>query len=232
MKKLITLTLTLILVSVLATAQRGGKQTVEQFYNKYCNLPGYSSLAVTDDMFKMIGEMEEGDAEMIKFLSKLKYVRYLEYNPKKVSNISSGTGISSKSGYGNTFVDGVKVNSSAKNTRSKKRNKTIASTGTSNPNSQGTAFNTFTKQASSSMVHDRALAEINFIQYKTLMKSNQEGEKLTFLGFQYSSSPNEWQFVLLSGNTLIQIRGDVKIKHLYELEEILKAVGEILPNES
>lgn len=221
MKKLIAITLTLILLPLLATAQRGEKKTVEQFFNKYCNLPEYSSFAVTDDMFKMIGEMEEGDAEVIKFLSKLKYVRFLEYNPQKASTTSSG--------YSSTYVDGVKINSSAKNTGSKKRIKTIASTGTSNPDSKRTAFNTFTKQVSSSEVHDRALAEINFTQYKTLLKSNQNGEKLTFLGFHYTSSPNDRQFVLLSGNTLIQIRGDINIKHLYEMEEILEAVGEILP---
>ena len=49
MKKIITLIL--ILLPLVAIAQKGNTITVAKFFDKYCEYPNYSSIEITEDMF-------------------------------------------------------------------------------------------------------------------------------------------------------------------------------------
>jgi len=220
MKKLIILTL--ILLPLAANAQKA-KTTVTDFFNKYNEYPNYSSVEVTEDMFKMFGDMEEADSETVAFLKKLKFVRFMEYDPPTVA--MAGTRVIKGS---NFYVDGQKVSTAVVASESKKHK---SHNSTSIVKVSGKEANVVMSQSSeNSLVYNRAMKEIIFDGYTKLMKSNQDGEKLLFLRRQYTSNPNDQEFVLLSDNTFIQIRGDINIKHLYELDEIMDAIGEILPN--
>ncbi|MEA1876096.1 MAG: hypothetical protein U9N86_04470 [Bacteroidota bacterium] len=200
MKKFITLIL--ILLPLAAIAQKGNTTTVAKFFNKYCEYPNYSSIEITEDMFQMFGELEDADSETVTFFKKLKYVRFMEYEAKGTTIVAGVSG-GKESNY---YVDGQQVSTTGK------------------------ASNiTPIQSIGNSVVYNRAIKEINFAGFTKLMKSNQDGEKLLFLRRKYTTNPNDQEFVLLNGNTLIQIRGDINIKHLYEMEEILEAIGEILP---
>lgn len=228
MKKLITLTLALILLPLLATAQRGDSKTVEEFFEKYSEIQGYSSIEVTEDMFQMFDEMEDADNELIEFFKKLKYVRYMEYES---SGWIAATGVSSGKGSFNYYVDGKAVNTTGlASGTGKKKSKTSVNSKVADvaPTTNIVVEGTY-KVHNASMLYGRAMAEIDFKNYKQLMKSNQNGEKMIFLRRQWTSEPVDQEFLLISGNTFIHIRGDLNIKHLYELEEIIAAVGEILP---
>ena len=77
-----------------------------------------------------------------------------------------------------------------------------------------------------SQLYNRAMDELNLDKYTQLMKSNQDGEKMVFLKREWT--PNDKEFLMLNGNKLINIRGDINIMHLYEFEDILSSIGEIL----
>lgn len=225
MKKLITLTL--ILLPLMATAQRGDSKTVEEFFKKYSELHGYSSVEVTEDMFKMFDEMEGADDELINFFKKLKYVRFLEYEG---SGWVTSVGITSVKSGANYYVDGKAVNTTGivRGTGKKESwtsvNKVADVSGVTN-----IAKTPQYLSVNPSVLYGLAMSEIDFKNYTQLMKSNQDGEKLIFLRRQWTTNPVDQEFLLISGNTFIHIRGDLNIKHLYELEDIIKAIGEILP---
>ncbi len=228
MKKLIVITLALILLPLLATAQKGEKTSIETFFKTYSERDGFSSVEVTEDMFKMFDEMEDADNELIDFFKKLKYVRFMEYQPTWTSSV----GVTSKAAGSNYYVDGKAVNTTGIASGTAKE-KSVSWT-SSNEATASTASNVASKvrnrSQSSSTLYNCAIEEIDLKNYTQLMKSNQDGEKLIFLKRQWTSKPVDQEFVLINGNTLIHIRGDLNIKHLYELEEIIEAVGEILPN--
>ena len=77
------------------------------------------------------------------------------------------------------------------------------------------------------MLYSFAKSEIYFNRYTQLMKANQNGEKLLFLKRDAGSGFTE--YILLTGNTMINIMGNISINHINQIEEILDAVGDILP---
>ena len=71
------------------------------------------------------------------------------------------------------------------------------------------------------------MSQLNLNSFVRLMKSNQDGDKMAFFKKTYSTKDHE--FLLIHSNMLIDIRGDINITHLYQMDEIMDAIGEILP---
>ena len=108
MKKIITLCL--VLVPLIGFSQKK-ELSLDKFFNKYSEMSGYESLQVTEDMFEMFKTMEDADDDMVAFMSKLKFVKYLEYEglhglTTGVSVVTSGK---TKGKTTNFYVDGKKV---------------------------------------------------------------------------------------------------------------------------
>jgi hypothetical protein len=251
MKKIIAFII--IILPLVAMAQKGNS-TVDDFFKKYSEDPSYSSMEVTEDMFKMFGDMESEDSELSQFLSKLKFVKFMEFNKGGIY-VSTGNYVNSNKQYQaastyNYYVDGKRVNSKgigkskgkaytkAGKTNTTKSTGVVVSTGGTNNYTTGAANPTsytksYGKASNTYQVHKMsefyklAIDEIDIEEYTQLMKSNQDGEKMIFLKRKFSA--NDQEFLLINGNTLINIRGDINVKHLYELEEILEVVGDILP---
>ncbi len=218
MKKL--LVLGLILLPMVAMAQKTSN-SIEKFFREYSELPSYESIEVTEEMFKMFETIEDADPEMVDFLSNLKFVRYLDY--KKAGVIYGGvvTGVSVRSTgsgrYVHTYyVDGKKVTYTSKD----------KSTGIASASDEKSSVAASKISHSKSIVYDKAMDEVDLSAFTQLMKTNQDDEKMIFLKKEWTT--NDREFVLLKGNTLINIRGDINIMHLYQLEEILADIGEIL----
>lgn len=217
MKKLITLCMILL---PLVTLAQNRLLTIEKFFNNYSDLPGYSSVSVTEDMFKMFENLEEAEEEMIEFLSKLTFVRYLEYNGSVI--VTGGTvGVKSGKSTGSSssvnYVDGKEVDTNISMTTTGKK---------SSGKSKGTVTNISTLPSSSnSLLYSKAKSEVDFSQFDQLLKSNQNGEKMLLLKREWGADDKE--YVLLADNELINIRGDLNIMHIYQLEEILEGIGEI-----
>jgi len=226
----------------MAAAQKGSNNTVADFFKKYSEYSGYQSIEVTEDMFEMFKEVKNADPEMVQFLTKLKYVRYLEYEGGGlVTGISVVTPVKGSKA-GTLIVDGKPI---AQTGKSKKKNSgkstiyvegkpitTTTNVSTAKSGGMGTskASNIVPiSEVGGSVVYSRAIDEINLKSYKQLMKANHDGEKMVFLKKEFTSNPTDQEFLLIQGNTMINIRGDINITHLYELEDILEAIGEILP---
>ena len=173
-------------------------------------------------MFKMFETIEDADPEMVGFLSKLKFVRFLEYEGSGAVTVGITTVTSPKGQSTSTstyYVDGKSV--TAANVG---KSKGVAS---SSANTAGGVTNTGPiSNLSNSIVYDRAMKEINLKGFVQLMKTNQDGEKMVFLKREWTTEDQE--FLLLQGNKMINIRGDINILHLYQLEEILADIGDIL----
>jgi hypothetical protein len=217
MKKIIALCL--VLVPVLGFSQKR-EVSVDKFFNKYSEIPEYESLQVTEDMFEMFKTMEDADDEMVSFMSKLKFVKYLEYRGDMaitagITIVDSGE---SKAKTTNYYVDGKKVTASGKG----------GSTGIASAVSKakGKATNYAPVNMSQSVVYNRAMDEIDISAYTQLMKSNQDGEKTILLKREWSATDKE--FLLLSGNKMVNIRGDIDIKHLYQLDDILDGIVDVM----
>lgn len=217
MKKLIALSL--VLLPVLGFSQKK-EVSVDKFFNKYSEITEYESLQVTEDMFEMFKTMEDADDEMVSFMSKLKFVKYLEYQGDRgitagVTVVTSGKSTGKTTNY---YVDGKKVTGSVKG----------GSTGiaTSESKAKGAATNVIPLSISRSVVYNRAMDEIDISGYTQLMKSNQDGEKTILLKREWSETDKE--FLLLSGNKMVNIRGDLDIKHLYQLDEILDGIVDVM----
>ena len=219
MKKI--LIICLIMLPLVVIAQKKS-ETVEDFFQTYSELPNYESMEVTEEMFKMFSTIEDADEEMVEFMSKLKFVRYLEYEGAGV--VTAGISISTypkvKTTGSTYYVDGKKVTSSVST------NTTGISTKSSGKSKGQNAHVIPTKNISSSVVYIRAMDEIDLEPFTQLMKTNKDGEKMQFLKREWAT--NDKEFLMLSGNKLIHIRGDINIMHLYQLEQILDGIGEIL----
>jgi len=219
MKKLIAICL--IILPIMAMAQKK-VESVENFFKTYSDIPEYESMEVTEAMFEMFETMEDADPDMVEFLSKLKFVRYLEYQGSGgvtigITNVSTPKGKATTTS--NYYVDGKKVSTSVGGKSS--------GVATSTTNVKGGVANVSPiSNISSSIVYDRAKEEIDLSGWTQLMKTNQDGEKMVFLKREWSSEDKE--FLMLNGNIMINIRGDVNIMHLYQLEEILSDIGDIL----
>ena len=220
MKKLIAMCILILPMAVFAQKKTG---SVSNFFEEYSEIPEYESMEVTEDMFKMFTSIEDAEPEMVEFLSKLKSVRYLEYqgSGKVVVGISSsGTG-NSKGTASYYYVDGKQVASTGGSKKGNSKNSgNVITTGKATGN-----LSTF-NPTGGSVLYNRAMDEIDLKSYTQLMKSNQDGEKMIFLKREWSSEDKE--FLMLNGNKLINIRGDINIMHLYEFEDILSSIGEIL----
>ncbi len=234
MKKLIVLSI--ILLPLMASAQK----SIQNFFGEYSELPNYESIEVTEDMFKMFKNIEGADPEMVAFLSKLKFVRYLEYHG---SSLSAGTIVTGSENIKNStstaYVDGKKVATTVtavtgskastgegpKNNKKTGKSAGIASTSTTVVTGKASNVASVTTN-NNSVLYDRANKEINFNGFIQLMKTNQDGEKMVFLKRDYL--PDDKEFIMINGNTMINIRGNINIMHLYQLEEILEGIGEIL----
>ncbi len=219
MKKILVICLIMLPLAVMAQKK---SETVKDFFQTYSELPSYESMEVTEEMFKMFSTSEGADQEMVEFMSKLKFVRYLEYEGAGVvtAGISMSTYPELKPKRSTYYVDGKKV------TTSVSTNTTGIST-----KSSGKAKGQVTNigpinSISSSVVYIKAMDEIDLEPFTQLMKTNKDGEKMVFLKREWTSEDKE--FLMLKGNTLINIRGDLNIMHLYQFEQILEGIGEIL----
>lgn len=232
MKKLIILIL--IILPAVAFAQKRQEPSevtsVKEFFDKYSEYPGYECLEVNEQMFKQFLKNDDLDQDMVNFLSSLKYIRYLEYKSQSVYSVArTVVGVGSRDGRsaGNStakggniyFVDGVRVRG-----EHSAKNDSIAvgyhaGTGTKD-NLQQTSDRT-------NLLYTKAKDEINLSFFTQLMKANKDGEKLLFMKREAGNGYSE--YILLSGNTMINIMGDLDINHINQIEEILEAVGEILP---
>ena len=217
MKKL--LSLCLVLIPLFGFSQKK-ELTVDKFFNKYSEIPEYESLQVTEDMFEMFKTMEDADDEMVNFMSKLKFVKYLEYQGDRgitagVTVVTSGKSTGKTTNY---YVDGKKVNTSVKG----------GSTGIATVEGKpiGATSNITPITVSRSVVYTNAMDEIDISGYTQLMKSNQDGEKTILLKREWSGTDKE--FLLFSGNKMVNIRGDIDIKHLYQLDEILDGIVDVM----
>ena len=211
MKAKLTILL-LMLLPLALTAQKKDK-SVAKFYNEYSNYPNYSFLEVNEGMFKLFQNMEGLDAKMIALMKKLKLVRMLEFIPGTVS-------VQVKSSNLGTVTSSFLLLGA----KGEQEQKTVVSRG----GNTGTIA-----MINNSILYDRVMAEIDFnsYAYTTLMKSNQDGVKMSFLRRVYTRSTDsiDQEFLLINGNTMIQIRGNINIVNLVQMEDILKAIGEILP---
>lgn len=221
MKKLITLCLIILPIVLMAQKSNG---SLDDFFNKYSEYSGYESLKVTEDMFKMFRSMEDADPEMVAFMGKLKSVRYLEYAGLRgvATGITVVNGEKSENIAYSYYVDGKKVTTSEKGgstgiAKSKKDSETDI---------VGGSANITPTVVSKSVVYDRAIDEVNLSGFTELMKSNQDGEKTMLLKKEWSATDKE--FLLLSGNKMVNIRGDIDIKHLYQLDEILDGIVDVM----
>jgi len=219
MKKILVICLIMLPLAVMAQKKN---ETVEGFFQTYSELPSYESMEVTEEMFKMFSTIEDADPDMVEFMSKLKFVRYLEYEGAGVvtTGISITESPKGKSTSSTYYVDGKKVTTSVAG----------SSTGISAKSSRkakGKVANVVPiNTISSSVVYNRAMDEIDLEPFTQLMKTNQDGEKMLFLKREWTSEDKE--FLMLQGNKLINIRGDINIMHLYQLEEILDGISDIL----
>ncbi|MCD6332417.1 MAG: DUF4252 domain-containing protein, partial [Bacteroidales bacterium] len=85
MKKLLTIFLILLPLTLTGQkVQNSKKISIEKFFKTYSDLPYYSSVEVTEEMFKLFDNLKDADEKMVTFLKKLKYVRMLESNDKEV----------------------------------------------------------------------------------------------------------------------------------------------------
>ncbi len=219
MKKLLLISLCMLPLAVMA---QKNNETVKGFFNTYSELPSYESMEVTEEMFKMFSTIEDADPDMIEFMSKLKFVRYLEYEGAGivVTGVYVASSSKGKSTVNTTYVDGKKVTTTV-------AGNTTGIATKSSGKSQGQIANvTPINSRSSSVVYTRAIEEIDLEPFTQLMKTNQNGEKMQFLKREWTSDDKE--FLMLKGNKLIHIRGDINIMHLYQLEDILDGIGEIL----
>jgi len=217
MKKIIALCL--VLTPVLGFSQKK-ELSVDKFFNKYSEISAYESLQVTEDMFEMFKTMEDADDEIVAFMSKLKFVKYLEYQGDRAltAGITVVSGEKTKGKTQTYYVDGKKVT-----TTGKAGSTGIARAGT---NVAGEATNITPFVVNQSVVYNRAMDEIDISGYTQLMKSNQDGEKTILLKREWSGTDKE--FLMISGNTFVNIRGDIDIKHLYQLDEILDGIVDVM----
>jgi hypothetical protein len=256
MKKIIILALAIILFPNLSIGQRTDAHSevvsVKKFFDKYSEYPGYECLEIREQMFKQFLKEDDLDQEFINFLSSLKFVRYLEYTGRGPISITSGVaGVSSRNypkGGNIYYVDGVRVRGgvSAKEvnkdslkvvsgtlSQDKKAAQNVLSTGSAagkvaaNTSPQATGVNINQISNRNNMLYQRAKDEIDLRLFSQLMKSSKDGEKLLFLKREAGGGYSE--YLLLTGNTMINIMGDLDISHIDQIEEILDAVGDILP---
>ena len=220
MKKIITICILLMPLGLMA---QKSNVSLDKFFDKYSEIPEYESMEVTEEMFKMFRIMEDADPDMVAFMTKLKSVRYLEY--KGLRGVATGITVvtgEDKNASSSYYVDGKKV------TTTKKGGSTgvAASDKESKGGTVVQGSNVTPTNLSQSLVYKRAMEELDISDFTELMKSNQDGEKTILMKKEWSATDKE--FLLITGNKLVDIRGDIDIQHLYQLDEILDGIVDVM----
>lgn len=241
MKKLLVLSL-ILLLPVIVLAQKKQEYTaivsVKEFFDKYSEYPGYECLEINEQMFKQFLKSDGLDQDMINFLSSLRHIRYLEYKQSQMprgGNITYVDGIRIRSAVNIPKAardsigvrDSIKVVDGSLSTKGKVAGRSILSVSSSVAGVSSSGTRLSTSSSRSNMLYTRAKNEINLSFFTQLMKSTKDGEKLLFMKREAGGRYTE--YILLIGNTMINIMGDIDINHINQIEEILEAVGEILP---
>ncbi|MCK5820316.1 MAG: DUF4252 domain-containing protein [Bacteroidales bacterium] len=241
MKKLLVLSL-ILLLPVIVLAQKRQKYTtivtVKEFFDKYSEYPGYECLEINEQMFKQFLKTDGLDQEMINFLSSLRYIRYLEHKQSQRISVASheagASSISRKRGGNIVYVDGVRIRGTqyipiAARDSIKVGDRNLSTKGKIAGRSTFAVASSVAGVSSSrsNILYTRAKNEINLTFFTQLMKSTKEGEKLLFM--KRDAGRGYTEYILLTGNTMINIMGDININHINQIEEILEAVGDILP---
>lgn len=76
--------------------------------------------------------------------------------------------------------------------------------------------------------YEEMIRQVDTKAYKVLLRSKEDGRKMIF--FEKKHKEGDREFLVISDEILVNIRGDIKLKTIYEIEEILAFVGEILPH--
>lgn len=235
MKKLLVLSL-ILLLPVIVLAQKKQEYTaivsVKEFFDKYSEYPGYECLEINEQMFKQFLKSDGLDQDMINFLSSLRHIRYLEYKQSQMprgGNITYVDGIRIRSAVNipKAARDSIKVVDGSLSTKGKVAGRSILSVSSSVAGVSSSGTRLSTSSSRSNMLYTRAKNEINLSFFTQLMKSTKGGEKLLFMKREAGAGYTE--YILLIGNTMINIMGDIDINHINQIEEILEAVGDILP---
>jgi len=71
-------------------------------------------------------------------------------------------------------------------------------------------------------------SELDQTGYIQLLKSSNNRSLTLFLKKEYGPADNE--FLLITDKMVIDIRGDIKVKTIYQMEEMMSYVQQILPN--
>jgi len=72
------------------------------------------------------------------------------------------------------------------------------------------------------------MLRIDLTKYTPLLKSKSYSTLTLFLKKEFGPADNE--FLLITNRMVIDIRGDIKIKTIYQMEEMMGYVQQILPN--
>jgi hypothetical protein len=71
-------------------------------------------------------------------------------------------------------------------------------------------------------------SELDLTGYNQLLKSSNNRSLALFLKKEHGPADNE--FLLITDKMVIDIRGDIKVKTIYQMEEMMSYVQQILPN--
>jgi len=76
--------------------------------------------------------------------------------------------------------------------------------------------------------YSSVISQIDLSQYTQLLKSKTYSTLTLFLKKEFG--PADSEFLLITNRMVIDIRGDIKIKTIYQMEEMMGWVSQILPN--
>ncbi|MCX6225149.1 MAG: hypothetical protein NTV01_10455 [Bacteroidia bacterium] len=76
--------------------------------------------------------------------------------------------------------------------------------------------------------YNEIIDQLDISEYNQLLKSRNNRSMALFLKKEYGPADNE--FLLITDRLVIDIRGDIMIKTIYQMEEMMGYVQQILPN--
>ncbi len=198
MKKLFIFTL--LLLPLIALAQKEDLVSVNQYLEKYSNVQGYKSVNINKQMLNELEHSEDVDDATKKLLSKLEFVQILEYKPKKVSAASSIAGVSNRSLTGITrkmnrggniyYIEGIRV------------------------------------RGDRHLLGGRAKSKIDLSDFKQIVETEQDGYSTLFRKKTFGSKKSE--YLLLNGNKIVSLKGKLRIDNLEKFEELEIQLDDLL----